>query len=143
MSPVKKPKDTQEAEEILQEKPLVVLFYMNGCPHCAANKPAWDEFKKSCKVPIAEIEANETPSSSGVTGFPTMIHIKEDGSEEKIEGKRDSGEEIAEELKTKKKSGGRRATRRRRNRRVRHLVHRSSRNNVSLVKRLTRRRLAA
>ena len=143
MSPVKKPKDTQEAEEILQEKPLVVLFYMDGCPHCAANKPAWDEFKKSCKVPVAEIEANETPSSSGVTGFPTMIHIKEDGSEEKIEGKRDSGEEIAEELKTKKNSGGRRATRRRRNRRVRHLLHRASRNNVPLVKRLTRRRLAA
>jgi len=143
MSPVKKPKDTQEAEEILQEKPLVVLFYMDGCPHCAANKPAWDEFKKSCKVPVAEIEANETPSSSGVTGFPTMIHIKKDGSEEKIEGKRDSGEEIAKELKTKEKSGGRRATRRRRNRRVRHLLHRASRNNVPLVKRLTRRRLAA
>jgi hypothetical protein len=143
MSPVKKPKDTQEAEEILQEKPLVVLFYMNGCPHCAANKPAWDEFKKSCKVPVAEIEADETPSSSGVSGFPTMVHIKKDGSKKTVEGKRDSGKEIAEELEVEKSSGGRRATRRRRNRRVRHLVHRSSRNNVSLVKRLTRRRVAA
>ena len=143
MSPVKKPKDAQEAEEILQEKPLVVLFYMNGCPHCAANKPAWNEFKKSCKVPVAEIEANETPSSSGVTGFPTMIHIKKDGSKKTAEGKRSSGKEIAEELETEESSGGRRATRRRRNRRVRHLVRRSSRNNVSLVKRLTRRRLAA
>lgn len=143
MSPVKKPKDSQEAEEILQEKPLVVLFYMEGCPHCAANKPAWDEFKKSCKVPVAEIEANETPSSSGVSGFPTMVHIKKDGSKKTVEGKRDSAKEIAEELEVDKSSGGRRATRRRRNRRVRHLVHRSSRNNVSLVKRLTRRRVAA
>ncbi len=143
MSPVKKPKDTQEAEEILQEKPLVVLFYMDGCPHCAANKPAWDEFKKSCKVPIAEIESAETPSNSGVSGFPTMVHIKKDGSKKTVEGKRDSGKEIAKELEVEESSGGRRATRRRRNRRVRHLLHRASRNNVPLVKRLTRRRLAA
>jgi hypothetical protein len=139
MSPVKKPKDSQEAEEILEEKPLVVLFYMEGCPHCADNKPAWDKFKQSCKLPVAEIEANETPSSSGVNGFPTMVHIKKDGSKKKIEGKRSSAKEIAEELDVPT-SGGRRATRRRSHRRRRHLRHRTSRNYVPLVKLLTRRR---
>ncbi len=132
MSPVKKPKTRQEAEEILQKKPLVVLFYMEGCPHCAANKPAWEDFKKSCNLPVAEIESNETPSSSGVTGFPTMVYIKKDGSKKSIEGKRGSGKEIAEELEVPK-SGGRRATRRSRYRRVRHLRHRTSRNYISLV----------
>jgi glutaredoxin len=140
MSPVKKPKDTQEAEELLQQKPLVVLFYMDGCPHCAANKPAWEDFKKSCKLPVAEIESNETPSSSGVTGFPTMIHIKKDGTKKTIEGKRESGKEIAKELETEEKSGGRRATRRRSYARKRHLRHRTLRNYVPLVKLLTRRR---
>ena len=139
MSPVKKPKDAQEAEEILEEKPLVVLFYMNGCPHCAANKPAWDKFKKSCKVPVAEIESNETPSSSGVTGFPTMVHIKKDGSKKTVEGKRGSAKEIAEELDVPT-SGGRRATRRRSHARRRKLRHSTSRNYVPLVKLLTRRR---
>jgi len=139
MSPVKKPKDSQEAEEILQEKPLVVLFYMDGCPHCEANKPAWDKFKKSCKVPVAEIEANETPSSSGVSGFPTMMYIKEGGERVVISGKRDSAKEIAGELGAPT-SGGGRATRRRSHRRRRHLRHRTSRNYVPLVKLLTRRR---
>ncbi len=143
MSPVKKPKDTEEAKEILQKKPLVVLFYMTGCPHCAANQPAWDEFKKSCKLPVAEIESNETPSESGVTGFPTMIHIKKDGSKKSIEGKRDSGKEIAKELEVDEKSGGRRATRRRSYARRRHLRHRTLRNYVPLVKLFTRRRIAS
>lgn len=139
MSPVKKPKTSQEAEELLGEKPLVVLFYMEGCPHCAANKPAWDKFKQSCKVPVAEIEADETPTSSGVTGFPTMIHIKKDGSKKKIEGKRGSAREIAEELDLPT-SGGRRSTRRTRHSRSRHSRRRTSRNYVPLVKLLTRRR---
>jgi phage portal protein BeeE len=142
MSPVKKPKDTQEAEEILQEKPLVVLFYMEGCPHCAANKPAWDKFKKSCKLPMAEIEANETPSSSGVNGFPTMMYIKEGGERTVISGKRESAKDIAKELGVPT-SGGRRATRRRSHARRRQLRHRTSRNYVPLVKLLTRRRIAA
>jgi len=139
MSPVKKPKTTQEAEELLEKKPLVVLFYMEGCPHCAANKPAWEDFKKSCNLPIAEIESNETPSSSGVTGFPTMVHIKKDGSKKSIEGKRGSAKEIAEELDVPK-SGGRRSTRRRTYARKRHLRHRTLRNYVPLVKLFARRR---
>ena len=133
MSPVKKPKNTEEAEELLQKKPLVVLFYMEGCPHCAANKPAWDDFKKSCKLPMAEIESNETPSSSGVTGFPTMIYIKKDGSKKTIEGKRGSGKEIAKELDIPT-SGGRRGTGRgTRHRRVRKLRHRTLRNYIPLA----------
>lgn len=143
MSPVKKPKDSQEAKKILQQRPLVVLFYMDGCPHCQANQKAWDQLKQTCDLPMAEIESNETPSDSGVTGFPTMVHIKEDGSKKTIEGKRDSGEEIAKELDIKKKSGGRRATRRRSYARKRHLRHRTLRNYVPLVKLLTRRRIAS
>ena len=132
MSPVKKPKNSQEAQKVLQKRPLVVLFYMDGCPHCEANQKAWNELKQSCKIPMAEIESSATPSSSGVNGFPTMVHKKKDGTEKSIEGKRNSGKEIAEELDIPK-SGGRRATRRRRHRRVRHLRHRTSRNYVSLV----------
>jgi len=132
MSPARKPKNTEEAEELLQTKPLVVLFYMDGCPHCEANKPAWEDFKKSCKLPVAEIESNETPSSSGVSGFPTMIYIKKDGSKKTIEGKRGSGKEIAKELDVPT-SGGRRPARRTRHRSVRKLRRRTLRNYVSFV----------
>ena len=130
MSPVKKPESKQEAEELLQKKPLVVLFYMEGCPHCAANKPAWDDLKKTCKLPMAEIEAEETPSSSGVTGFPTMIYITKDGSKKSIEGKRGSGKEIAKELELPTSGGRRHASRLRSHRRRRHLRHRTLRNYV-------------
>lgn len=139
MSPVKKPRDTQEAEETLRQKPLVVLFYMIGCPHCEANKPAWDKFKKTCKVPVAEIESKETPDDSGVEGFPTMMYIKEGGEKKVISGERHSAKDIAKELGAPT-SGGRRATRRRTHIRVRKLRRRTSRNYVPLVQHLTRRR---
>ena len=127
MSPVAKPESTQEAKEILQQKPLVVLFYMIGCPHCEANKPAWDKFKKTCKVPVAEIESNETPEDSGVQGFPTMMYIKEGGERTVISGRRSSAKDIARELGVPTSKG-------------RRLRRRTSRNYVPLVKKLTRRR---
>ena len=97
----------EEAKKLLKTRPLLVLFFMDGCPHCEANKPAWEEAKKKSKVPTAEIEASATPEEEA-TGFPTMKYKGHEGTKE-ISGKKDSGDEILNELGVpKKSSGGRR-----------------------------------
>jgi hypothetical protein len=97
----------EEAKKLLKTRPLLVLFFMDGCPHCEANKPAWEEAKRKSKVPTAEIEASATPEEEA-TGFPTMKYKGPEGTKE-ISGKKNSGDEILNELKVpKKSSGGRR-----------------------------------
>ena len=104
----------EEAKKLLKKQPLLVLFFMDGCSHCEANKPAWEEAKKKAGVRTAEIEASATPDGEA-SGFPTMKY----GSNT-ISGQKESGDEILNELKVpKKSSGGRRnrlATSRRFNR---------------------------
>jgi hypothetical protein len=97
----------EEAKKLLKQRPLLVLFFMDGCPHCDANKPAWEEAKRKAGVPTAEIEASATPAEEAI-GFPTMKFKSEKGSKE-ISGQKESGDEILDELEVpKKSSGGRR-----------------------------------
>lgn len=97
----------EEAKKLLKQRPLLVLFFMDGCPHCDANKPAWEEAKRKAGVPTAEIESSATPAEEA-TGFPTMKFKSEKGSKE-ISGQKESGDEILDELEVpKKSSGGRR-----------------------------------
>jgi hypothetical protein len=97
----------EEAKKLLKQRPLLVLFFMNGCPHCEANKPAWEEAKRKADVPTAEIDEEATPSEEA-TGFPTMKYLNDEETKE-ISGQKESGDEILDELKVpKKSSGGRR-----------------------------------
>jgi glutaredoxin len=77
----------------MSKKPVLVLFFMTGCPHCAANQKAWDEAKKSMKgkAEIEEHEASEPETASeGVNSFPTM-KLKQDGHVAVVEGAQPSG----------------------------------------------------
>ena len=112
----------EEAKELLKTQPLLVLFFMDGCPHCEANKPAWEEAKKKANVPTAEIESSATPEEEA-TGFPTMKYKSSEGTKE-TSGKKNSGDEILDELKVPKKSAG---GRRRRLRSRRHINRRGGR----------------
>jgi glutaredoxin len=112
----------EEAKELLKKQPLLVLFFMDGCPHCEANKPAWEEAKKKAGVPTAEIESSATPEEEA-TGFPTMKYKSSEGTKE-ISGQKKSGDEILDELKVPKKSAG---GRRRRLRSRRHVNRRGGR----------------
>ena len=112
----------EEAKELLKKRPLRVLFFMDGCSHCEANKPAWEEAKKMSDVDTAEIESEAVPENEA-SGFPTMKYMSNDGVKT-ISGQKDSGEEIMDELKVPKKlSGGRR----RRLRSRRHINRRGGR----------------
>lgn len=97
----------EEAKELLKKRPLLVLFFMDGCGHCEANKPAWEEAKKMSDVPTAEIESEAVPENEA-SGFPTMKYMSND-SVKTTSGQKESGDEIMDELKVpKKSSGGRR-----------------------------------
>ena len=120
----------EAAKKLLKKQPLLVLFFMDGCSHCEANKPAWEEAKRKANVPTAEIEASATPDDEA-TGFPTMKY-----GNKTISGQKESGDEILNELKVPKKSSGGRRNRLRTGRRVNRLRggksrHRTLRSYVS------------
>lgn len=102
----------KDAERALKKRPVLVLFFMEGCPHCENNKKAWEEAKQTCGMPTVEIESSAVPESEKeVTGFPTMMVIEKDGKKKSISGERQSGKEILKELGVKSSSGGRRVRR--------------------------------
>ncbi len=93
-------------------KPVtVVYFYMIGCPHCEAMRPAWDDAKKSMKnVTVKEVESNDVRPDDNVSAFPTIV-VREDGKEVKrLEGERKKGGDILKELKLGRRRTNRRLT---------------------------------
>ncbi len=137
----------KEAKRALEKRPCVALLFMTGCPHCEANKPAWDEFKKTVpsETSILEIEAEAAPDTveingkeESIHGFPTMIYKSKHGKDKVISGEKQSGKEIEEELEIKKKGGSKRggrrnSTRRALSRRNRKLGYRTLRHDVSFI----------
>ena len=122
------------AERKLKQRPVLVLFYMDGCKYCAQNEKAWKEAKKKYGGTTVEIEAAEVPPSENVTSFPTMKYMSEGGNETMIAGAQSSGDEILQKLEVPLRGGRRRrATRRTHYRRNRKLRHRTLRNHVPLV----------
>jgi hypothetical protein len=119
----------QDAKKALQKRPVLVLFYMKGCPHCISNTPAWEDAKKKYGGRAVEIEASATDE---VQGFPTMKYISEGGEEKTIEGEKQSGGQILTELGVPKSCGGK-SRRRLRHTRNRKLRHRTLRNHIPLV----------
>lgn len=110
------PEDKEEVKRLLEEKePMVVFFYMEGCPHCEKTKPAFDEADTG-DLPKIEVEASATPEEAEVSGFPTMKKIDKEGKEVTTSGEKTEAKEIEKELeieepKEKKEKGGRRRRR--------------------------------
>ena len=52
-------------------------FYMDGCPHCTAFDPKWDEFKSSYNgsLKLNKIESANAPKSLGISGFPSILIV--------------------------------------------------------------------
>ena len=123
-----------EAKQMLSKKPILVLFFMDGCPHCEATMPHWDKLAGGAGIESVKIVASATPDDSGVTGFPTMEYHTPSGEVKRIEGERSSPAEISKELGLAGKGGRRRRTRRFRNRGTRKLRHRSLSRHIAFIK---------
>ncbi len=128
----------QDAKKALGRRPVLVFFYMIGCPHCEATKPAWDNAKKEAPedTEILEIDAEATPDDEGVSGFPTMRYVDRSGKKKEISGEKTDKQEILNGLGVSAKGGSRRrrSLRRTHRRRDRKLRHRTLRNYVPLGK---------
>lgn len=114
---------------------VLSLYFLDGCPACAANEKAW---KQACKMVkgkmrIKRTESKETPMEAQVVSYPTMKIEDEGGREEKrIEGRRGSGKEILRDLGIQVSSKRSHTLRRRRNLGSRKLRNRTLRNYVAL-----------
>ncbi len=116
--------DTGYGGANLKRRPLLVLFYMDGCSHCIANKPMWDEMKRKYRhIPVEEIESANVPADEHISGFPTMKYKPARGRDRVISGQQASSAEIARKLglvSRNTRRSSRRLSRHTRRRRSRH-----------------------
>lgn len=124
---VKEITDENEVSSALTgKKPIVIFFYMTGCPHCIRTMPFWNEVSsKGLPYTFAQVESEHVPASTGITGFPHFMARHADGTTTVSDGSKSSADEIESSLKLKPKLGGRRRNKRRTNRvRARRLTRR-------------------
>lgn len=126
----------KDAEKVLRKRPILVLFFMDGCPHCESMQSAWKGVKGKMRgrATVKEIEASAVPDSEAVGGFPTVKYVSSGGTVKTLAGSRETPEEIVRELGLKNTVGARRNGTKRLGRHVslRKLRHRTLRNHVSL-----------
>ncbi len=105
-----------------KERPRVIFFFMNGCPHCERTWPAWDKAKGQIRkvADISEKESAEVSPDDGVSSFPTIVMMKGDSEVKRVEGARENPKQIIKELGLRRRStrgrrthrGGRQFTKR-------------------------------
>jgi hypothetical protein len=90
----------EEARRSLQTRPILVLFFMDGCPHCVRNEPAWRSAasKMKGKAKIVRIESKDVPPEEGVTSFPTMKYRPLHGNDRVLPGSQTKGADILKKL---------------------------------------------
>jgi thiol-disulfide isomerase/thioredoxin len=90
----------EEARRSLQSRPVLVLFFMNGCQHCVRNEPAFRAAAKKMKgkAKIVRIEAKDVPPEEGVTSFPTMKYRPKVGPDRVLPGSQTKGMDILSKL---------------------------------------------
>ena len=125
-------KEVKDIKKFLKSsKPVAIFFYMDGCPHCEAMKPIWNELEhETPNTEFVAIESANVPSELGIMGYPKFMKI-EGGKQVRTA----DGEMTKQDLKGKLLTAGgrRRRNRSHRLRRTRRKVlHRSTRRNIPL-----------
>lgn len=109
------------------KEPVVIFFYMIGCPHCEKMKGPWENLKaKHSDTKLVKVESQNVPKSleSKIGGFPHFMKI-EDGKEKVSVGGSMSEGELESKL-----FGGLRGGRSRRLRRRTRKLKRTLRRHV-------------
>lgn len=67
------------AEHFVASKMKVILIYSKTCPHCAAFKPIFEQYKRTNPgIDMRELDTTDAaarPFNSQITGFPTTIIV--------------------------------------------------------------------
>lgn len=86
--------DADIKKALSSKEPVVIFFYMIGCPYCDKMKEPWENLKaKHSDTSFARIESQNVPDSltGKINGFPHFMRI-EDGKEKvSVGGKMDVG----------------------------------------------------
>jgi thiol-disulfide isomerase/thioredoxin len=116
-------KSKKDVESLLKSKePVAILFFMRSCGHCIATKPVWDEIANDGSMDMRNASSDNVPDSLDITGFPTMIVVKDGKVSKRIDGSRTDTKELKKEL-----TGGRRRVHSKRRLNTRRLRRRSVR----------------
>ena len=125
---MKQLKRSEDVKKLMtSSKPVVIFFFLEGCPHCETMDPIWEELEKETPdTEFIKVESSAVPSELGITGFPKFMKIQGGKQVSSVDG-----EVSKDELKSKLLSatGGRRSRRLRRTRRKRS-VYRSTRRHI-------------
>ena len=81
-----------EFNEKIKSSKVIVLFYMNGCPHCENVKGEfWNKLQDNNPLgtTYAQIESTKLPSDTDVTGFPTFKKFSNGNEIKRIDGEVD------------------------------------------------------
>ncbi len=97
-----------------KERPRVIFFFMNGCPHCERTWPAWDKAKGDLRkvADVEEKESRDVRPMDGVSSFPTIVMMKGESEVKRVEGARENPKQIIKELGLRRRSTLRRRTHR-------------------------------
>jgi len=116
----------------MKKKGVVIYFFMDGCGHCEATRPAWEELSRSgIPLEFAEVESSVVSPEFGIQGFPHFHFVDSKGRVKKVDGEKTSKAELSNSLGLTKRILLRPYTTRRRGgksrrlrRRVRKTLHR-------------------
>jgi len=132
---MKQLKRSEDVKKLMtSSKPVVIFFFLEGCPHCTTMGPIMSELEdETPDIEFVKVESSAVPSELGISGFPKFMKIEGGKQVSSVDG-----EVSKDELKTKLLSvtGGRRSRRLRRTRRKRR-VHRSTRRHIPFRRKLS------
>ena len=118
----------EELKEFMKKKGVVIFFFMEGCGHCEATRPAWMDLSQSgLPLEFAEVESAVVSPEFGVQGFPHFHLVDSKGRVKKVDGAKTSKAELANSLGLTKRAGRRSRTRRGGARRLRRRVRKTLR----------------
>jgi len=88
--------------DAIKEKPHFIMFFAPWCGHCTKLAPIWNELHESSferakgnAVGIARVDCTDQTSlcaKHGITGYPTLLYIKSDGTSSRYKGSRSLSE---------------------------------------------------
>lgn len=119
-------------QALSSREPVVIFFYMIGCPHCERMKSVWDSLKtKHSDTKLVKVESQNVPKllEGKISGFPHFMKI-EDGKEKVSIGGEMSEGELEKKLFGGSRLGGRRRRGTRRFGRRARKMHRTFRNHI-------------
>ena len=122
-----------EVKKLMNKKGVIIFFFMNGCGHCEATRPAWTELTRSgLPYEFAEVESAAVSPQTGISGFPHFHLVDKSGKVRTVDGEKTNILDLAKSLGISlKKKGGSKSLRslrrntRRLTRRVRKVLHRA------------------